>query len=98
MSKVYIRNSKNMMIEKIHELRDRSKVRQRTQPVTNLEAIENELDAESLLLPCEVAHIESEDIGYVLQSNNTPTPFFEQLLLGIAHYIVSTWSLSYNRT
>ena len=98
MSKVYIRNSKNMMIEKIHELRDRSKVRPRTQPVSNLEAIENELDAESLLLPCEVVHIESEEIGYVFKPNNAPTPFFEQLLLGIANYIVSICSLSHNRT
>ena len=94
-SKVYIRNTKNMMIEKIRKLRDRSKGKSRVQLVLTLEATRNEHNAESLLLPSDDVPTEDEDIGYLLRPDKSPTPFFEQLLLGIANYLVSTCPLSY---
>ena len=32
--------------------------------------------------------------GYLIKADNTPTPIFEQLLLGVANYIVSACSQS----
>ena len=64
----------------------------RAQPVPTLEAIGNEFDSESLLLSNQDVRIEDKGTGYLLQSDKSPTPFFEQLLLGIANYIVSPYT------
>ena len=86
------------MIGKFHKLRDRSKFATGIKPGSSLEVIETDVDTESSLLPYEDRRTESEEIGSLLQADNAPTPFFEQLLLGIANYIVSNCSLPYNRT
>ena len=96
-SKVYTRNTKNMMIEKIRKVRDRSKGKFRVQPVPALEATQNEHKTESLLLVSEDVPTGDEEIGYLLRPDKSPTPFFEQLLLAIANYIVSACPLSYHR-
>ena len=95
-SKVYIRASKNITIRQIHDFRERSKVKTRARPVPSLEAVQTELDARSLLLSSKDTPAEDEEIGYLLQPDKSPTPFFEQLLLGIAYYIVSARSVSTN--
>ena len=95
-SKVYTRNTKNIMIEKIRKFRDRSKGKFRVQSVPTLEATQNEHNAESLLLVGEDVPTD-EEIGYLLRPDKSPTPFFEQLLLAIANYIVSACPLSYHR-
>ena len=84
------------MIEKIRKFRDRSTGKCRVDPVPTLEATQNEHNAESLLLLSEDVPTEDEEIGYLLQPDRSPTPFFEQLLLAIANYIVSTCPLSYH--
>ena len=63
MSKVYIRNSKNMMIKKIFKIGSQSKGKGKEliQPVLNWEAIRNELDADSLLYSSPAMSIEGED-------------------------------------
>lgn len=84
-----------MMIARIRKFRNRSKEKLRVQPVPTLEATRNEHDTESLLLLSEDAPTEDEEIGYLLQPDKSPTPFFEQLLPAIANYIVSACPLSY---
>ena len=84
-----MRNSKNIMIEKIFRNKSESKKRATTQPLSNWEAIRNELDAESLLPSSEDVCTEDDGMGYLLRPDKSPTPFFEQLLLGIANHIVS---------
>ena len=90
-----MRNSKNMMIKKIFRSRKqpKNKMTEMMQPVPNWEAIRDELDAESLLLSTEDVSTDNDATGYLLRPDKSPTPFFEQLLLGIANYIVSAWSL-----
>lgn len=89
MSKVYIRNSKKLIIEKIYGLREWSKGKKKIQPLPSLEAIPNELAAETSIFLGKDVPTKDEEIGYLLQPDRSPTPFFEQLLLGIANYIVS---------
>ena len=86
-----------MMIEKIRKFRDRSKGKFRLQPIPTLEVTQNEHNAESLLLVSEDVPTGDEEIGYLLRPDKSPTPFFEQLLLAIANYIVSACPLSYHR-
>lgn len=93
MSKVYIRNSKNLIAGKIHGFRGWSKGKKRIQPLPSLEAIRNELDAETSILLSQDVPTKDEEFGYWLQPDRSLTPFFEQLLLGIANYIVSACSL-----
>ena len=85
-----------MMIEKIRKFRDRSTGKCRVNPVPTLEGTQNEQNAESLLLLSEDVPTEDEEIGYLLRPDRSPTPFFEQLLLAIANYIVSACPLSYH--
>ena len=94
-SRVYTRNIKSMMIEKIHKLRDSSKDKFSLEPVPTSEATRHEQNAQSLLLLSEDAPTQDEEIGYLFRPDKSPTPFFEQLLLGIAIYIVSARSRSY---
>ena len=63
MSKVYIRNSKNMMIKKIFKIRSQSKEKGKEliKPVLDWEAIRNELDADSLLHSSPAMSIEDDD-------------------------------------
>ena len=93
-----MRNSRNMMIEKIFRERNKSrgKTREMSQPLPNWEAIGNELNEESLLLSSEDVCTEDDEIGSLIKEDKSPTPFFEQLLLGIAEYIVSDCRLSYD--
>ena len=93
MTKVYIRNSKNLIAGKIHGFREWSKSKRRIQPLPSLEAIRNELDAETSILLGKDMSTRDEEFGYWLQPDRSLTPFFEQLLLGIANYIVSACSL-----
>ena len=94
MSKVYTRNAKKMMMKKIFNVKDHSKSQMAIQAVPSWEAIRNELDAESLLLSSEDGSTKDDEFGYLIRSDNSPTPFFEQLLLEIANYIVSACFLT----
>ena len=84
------------MIEKIRKVRDRSEGKFGVNPEPTLEATQNEHNAESLLLASEDVPTEDEEVGYLLLPDKSPTPFFEQLLLAIANYIVSARPLSYH--
>ena len=63
MSKVYMRNSKNMMIKKIFRVRSQSKknTKETIPPTPDWDAIRNELDADSLLLSSQEVSIEDND-------------------------------------
>lgn len=81
MSKVYIRNSKNMMIKKIFKIGSQSKEKGKglIQPVLNWEAIRNELDADSLLCSSPDLSIQDDDTirRYIYETEvsvlNTPS-------------------------
>lgn len=62
MSKVYMRNSKNMMIKKVFRMRTQPKgtVSGTTESTLNWEAIRNELDADSLLPPSREMFVEDD--------------------------------------
>lgn len=82
------------MMKKIFNVKDHSKSQMAIQAVPSWEAIRNELDAESLLLSSEDGSTKDDEFGYLIRSDNSPTPFFEQLLLEIANYIVSACFLT----
>lgn len=63
MSKVYLRNSRNMMIKRVFKIGNRSRGERRdtAQPLLNWEAIRNELDADSLLLSSQEISIKDNE-------------------------------------